>query len=147
MIDICGQNAIKMRISIFRKAHFNAAHRLYVDSWTKEQNESVFGLCCSPNFHGHNYDIEVKVTGEVDPVTGILMNLKDLKDIIQKHIEDRFDHKNLNLDIEEFKTLNPSAENVCFIIHKILREHIDADLDLQVRLYETPRNFVEYPAS
>lgn len=136
-----------MRISIFRKAHFNAAHKLNVDTWTVEKNKEVFGVCWSPNFHGHNYELIVKVTGEVDPVTGMLINLKDLKDIIKVHIEDRFDHKNLNLDTEEFKDLNPTAENVCYVIWKILREQIDRKFDLQVRLIETPRNFVEYPAS
>lgn len=135
-----------MRISIVRKAHFNAAHRLYVDSWTKEKNDEVFGLCASSNYHGHNYDIEVKVTGDIDPETGMLMNLKDLKDLIKAQIEDRFDHRNLNVDVDEFKDLNPSAENVCIVIHQILREHIDLKYDLHIRLYETPRNFVEYPA-
>ena len=137
----------EMRISIFRKAHFNAAHKLHVDAWSESKNKEVFGVCWSPNYHGHNYDLIVKVTGEVDPVTGMLINLKDLKDLIKIHIEDRFDHKNLNLDVEEFKNLNPTAENVCYVIWQILREQLDEKFDLQVRLIETPRNFVEYPAS
>ncbi len=135
-----------MRISVFRKAHFNAAHRLYRADWSKEKNEQVFGLCCSPNYHGHNYDLEVRVTGEVDPETGFLIDLKVLKEIIKKHVEDRFDHKNLNLDVEDFKTMNPTAENICFVIWKILREQLDDKFELGVRLYETPRNYVEYPA-
>jgi len=135
-----------MRISVYRKAHFNAAHRLYVDAWSQEENEKIFGLCCSPNFHGHNYDLEVRVTGEVDPVTGMLIDLKVLKDIIEEHIEDKFDHKNLNLDIEIFKTLNPTAENICFVIWEILRAQIDPNMEIGVRLFETARNYVEYPA-
>lgn len=135
-----------MRISIFRKAHFNAAHRLFVPSWSDEKNEEIFGRCANPNFHGHNYDLEVKVTGEIDPETGILMNLKDLKNIIKEHIEDRFDHRNLNVDVEEFENIIPSAENVCVVIYNIMRAQLDDKYDVQVRLYETPRNFVEYPA-
>lgn len=135
-----------MRISIFRKAHFNAAHRLYVSEWTDEKNSEVFGLCSNPHYHGHNYDLEVRVTGEIDPLTGILIDLKFLKDLIAAEIEDRFDHKNLNTQTEEFKHLNPTTENICFVIWKILREKLDARYDLGVRLYETPRNFVEYPA-
>ncbi|MCL4119481.1 UNVERIFIED_CONTAM: hypothetical protein GTU68_067357 [Idotea baltica] len=136
-----------MKISIFRKAHFNAAHRLFVPSWTDQKNDEVFGRCANPNFHGHNYDIDVKVTGHIDPETGILMNLKDLKKIIKEQVEDRFDHKNLNVDVVEFENIIPSAENVCVVIYNIMREHLDPKFDVQVRLYETPRNFVEYPAS
>lgn len=135
-----------MRVAVFRKAHFNAAHRLHVPDWSEEKNKSVFGLCSNPHFHGHNYDLEVKVTGEVDPLTGMLIDLKDLKDLIYHQIELRFDHKNLNLETEEFKNLNPTAENICFVIWQILRSHLDKKYDLAVRLYETPRNFVEYPA-
>jgi len=135
-----------MRISVYRKAHFNAAHRLHVDSWTDEQNNKVFGLCNSANFHGHNYDLEVRVTGEVDPVTGMLIDLKVLKDLIHKYIEKRFDHKNLNLDTEEFKTLNPTAENICYVIWQILSEKLGEQYEIGVKLFETPRNFVEYPA-
>ncbi len=135
-----------MRISVFRKAHFNAAHRLHVDSWSEEENKSVFGLCNSANFHGHNYDLEVRVTGEVDPVTGMLIDLKVLKDIIDEHIEQRFDHKNLNLDTEEFKTLNPTAENICYVIWQILSKELGEKYEVGVKLFETARNFVEYPA-
>lgn len=136
-----------MRVSIFRKAHFNAAHRLAVPQWSQAENDAKFGKCASANFHGHNYDLEVKVTGEVDPITGMVIDLKYLKDIIEEHIEERFDHKNLNLDVDDFKEIQPSAENIAIVIYNILREKLDASLDLQIRLYETPRNFVEYPAS
>ncbi|TXB61766.1 6-pyruvoyl trahydropterin synthase family protein [Phaeodactylibacter luteus] len=135
-----------MRIAVFRRAHFNAAHRLYNPAWSDEKNQEVFGLCNNPNYHGHNYELEVKVAGEVDPVTGYLIDLKDLKDLIKKEVELRFDHKNLNLDTEEFRNLNPTAENICFVIWNILRSHLDERYDLSVRLYETPRNYVEYPA-
>lgn len=135
-----------MKVAIFRKGHFNAAHRLYNPHWDAERNDKVFGICANPNFHGHNYELEVKVVGEVDPDTGFVINLFDLKSIIGREIEDRFDHKNLNLDCPEFKDLLPSAENVCFVIWGILRSVLDARYDITVRLYETPRNFVEYPA-
>jgi 6-pyruvoyltetrahydropterin/6-carboxytetrahydropterin synthase len=134
-----------MRVAIYRKANFNAAHRLYNPDWTHDHNMEVFGICTSPNFHGHNYDLEVKVIGEVDPMTGMVINLKTLSELIKKEIEDRFDHKNLNLDTDEFRDLNPTAENICFVIWEILREKLDPKYDLAVRLYETPRNFVEYP--
>lgn len=136
-----------MRISVFRRAHFNAAHRLHNPKWTDEKNEQVFGLCNNPNFHGHNYELEVKVSGEVDPETGYLIDLKVLKDMIRDYVELKFDHKNLNIDLPEFKTLNPTAENICYLIWQILREHLDEKYDLSVRLFETPRNYVEYPAS
>ena len=135
-----------MRISVFRRAHFNAAHRLSNPNWSDEKNVEVFGICNSPNFHGHNYELEVKVSGEVDPETGMLIDLKYLKEIIREYIEDKFDHKNINLDVEEFKTLIPTSENICFVIWDILRKKINKDYDLVVRLYETPRNYVEYPA-
>ena len=135
-----------MRISVFRKAHFNAAHRLHNPEWSDEKNREVFGLCNNPNYHGHNYELEVKVTGEVDPETGYLIDLKTLKDLIRTQIEERFDHKNLNLDTEAFKDLNPTAENICYVIWHILRKHLDERYELAVRLYETPRNYVEYPA-
>ena len=135
-----------MKIAVFRKAHFNAAHRLYNKNWSDERNDAVFGLCNNPNYHGHNYEMEVKVIGEVDPETGYLIDLKFLKDLIKAKIEDRFDHKNLNLDTEEFKDLNPTAENICFVIWNILRAELDPKFELVVRLYETPRNYVEYPA-
>ena len=135
-----------MKIAVFRKAHFNAAHRLYNKNWSDEKNDAIFGLCNNPNYHGHNYELEVKVIGEVDPETGYLIDLKVLKDLIKSQVEDRFDHKNLNLDTEEFKELNPTAENICFVIWKILRAELDSKFELVVRLYETPRNYVEYPA-
>jgi 6-pyruvoyltetrahydropterin/6-carboxytetrahydropterin synthase len=135
-----------MRIAVFRTAHFNAAHRLYRPDWSDEQNQEVFGLCNNPNFHGHNYELEVKVVGEVDPETGYLIDLKILKDLIKEQIEGRFDHKNLNLDCPEFKHLNPTAENICYVIWKILSEHLAERYEVTVRLYETPRNYVEYPA-
>ncbi|MAT54797.1 MAG: 6-pyruvoyl tetrahydrobiopterin synthase [Saprospirales bacterium] len=135
-----------MRISVFRRAHFNAAHRLHNPNWSEEKNREVFGLCNNPSFHGHNYELEVKLTGEVDPETGYLIDLKILKDIIYEHIEQRFDHKNLNLDVPEFAHLNPTAENICFVIWNILRQQLPEKFELKVRLYETPRNYVEYPA-
>jgi 6-pyruvoyltetrahydropterin/6-carboxytetrahydropterin synthase len=133
-----------MRISAFRKAHFNAAHRLFNPNWSDEKNEQVFGLCNNPYYHGHNYELEVKVTGEIDPETGFLIDLKVLSDLIKEEIEDKFDHKNLNLQLEEFKTLIPTAENICVVIWQILRAKLDQKFDLAVRLYETPRNYVEY---
>lgn len=136
-----------MRVSVYRKAHFNAAHRLNNPNWTAEKNKSVFGKCNNDHFHGHNYNLEVKVTGEVDEETGYVMDVKILADLIKEEIEDRFDHKNLNLDTEEFKTLNPTAENIAIVIYGILRAKLDDAFDLQVRLYETDRNFVEFPAS
>lgn len=135
-----------MRIAAYRKAHFNAAHRLHNPAWSNEKNREVFGLCNNPNYHGHNYELEVRVVGEVDPATGYLIDLKVLADLIEEQVERRFDHKNLNLDTPEFSQLNPTAENICFTIWQILRQHLDARYDLQVRLYETPRNYVEYPA-
>lgn len=134
-----------MKVAVIRKSHFNAAHRLYVDSWSNEKNVKVFSKCCNPYYHGHNYEIEVKVVGEVDPISGMVIDLKVLKEIIEEHISDYFDHRNLNEEIEEFKTLNPSAENIAIVSYNILREKIDSKLDLFIKLYETPRNFVEYP--
>lgn len=134
-----------MRISAFRRAHFNAAHRLHNPDWPEEKNRAVFGLCNNPNYHGHNYEVEVRVTGEVDPDTGYLIDLKDLKDLIREEVEERFDHKNLNLDTEEFKNLNPTAEHICYVIWQKLRARLDERYELGVRLWETPRNYVEYP--
>ena len=136
-----------MRISAFRKAHFNAAHRLHNPNWSDEKNKAVFGLCNNSLYHGHNYDLEVKVTGEIDPDTGYLIDLKILKDVIKEQLEDSFDHKNLNLETEEFKELNTTDENICIVIWRILSEHLDKRYDIQVRLYETPRNYVEFPAN
>lgn len=134
------------KVSVFRQEHFNAAHRLYYSGWDDAKNEKVFGKCALPHYHGHNYDLEVKLTGKPDKKTGYVMDLKELSDLIRKEIHTRFDHKNLNLDTKEFKDLNPTAENIAIVIYKLLRPHIDKKLDLQIRLYETPRNFVEYPA-
>ncbi len=135
-----------MRIAIFRKAHFNAAHRLHNPKWSDEKNKEIFGLCNNANYHGHNYELEVKVVGEVDPETGYLMDLKYLKDIIKINVEDKLDHKNLNLDVPELKDIMPSTENVCYFIWNVLQQKIGKDYDVTVRLYETPRNYVEYPA-
>ena len=135
------------RISVFRKEHFNSAHRLFNRGWDDQKNLDVFGKCAYPNFHGHNYELEVKVTGKPDKATGFVMDMKELGAIINEEVHSRFDHKNLNLDTKEFKKLNPTAENIAIVIYKLLRPRIDKKFDLQIRLYETPRNFVEYPAS
>lgn len=135
-----------MRISVFRKEHFNAAHRLHNPQWTDEMNAQVFGKCNNPNFHGHNYDLIVKVTGEIDPQTGYVIDMKVLSDIIKAQVLDRFDHQNLNLDVPEFKQLNPTAENIAVVIWQLLRPHVNQNLDLKITLYETERNFVEVPA-
>lgn len=134
-----------MKVAVYRKAHFNAAHRLYNKSWSEDKNNEVFGLCNNANWHGHNYELEVKVVGEIDPETGYVIDLKVLKDIIKKEVEDRFDHKNLNMDCPEFAELNPTAENIAVVIYDLLKAQLGDKYDLQVRLYETPRNFVEYP--
>ena len=135
-----------MRVAVYRKAHFNAAHRLYKPAWSHDKNNDVFGLCNNVNWHGHNYDLIVKVVGEIDPETGYVVDMKILKHLIRQEIEERFDHKNLNLDCVEFKGINPTAENIVVVIYNILREKLESHLDLQIRLYETERNFVEYPA-
>jgi 6-pyruvoyltetrahydropterin/6-carboxytetrahydropterin synthase len=134
------------KVSVYRKEHFNAAHRLNVTEWDEATNQKVFGKCNLPNYHGHNYELEVKVTGVPDPRTGFVMDMKALSDLIRHEVLLRFDHKNLNLDTTEFRTLNPTAENIVIVIYDLLRPHINKSFDLQVRLYETPRNFVEYPA-
>lgn len=134
-----------MKVSVFRKENFNAAHRLYNPAWSDDVNNDVFGKCALPNYHGHNYELQVKVTGEVDEETGYVMDMKVLSDLIQKYVVERFDHKNLNLDTKEFKSMNPTAENIAVVIYNLLRPQIDENVDLQIRLYETPRNFVEYP--
>lgn len=133
------------KVAVFRREHFNAAHRLFVPSWDNARNDAVFGKCNNPHFHGHNYELVVRVVGEPDPLTGYVMDLKLLSDIIQEHILEKFDHKNLNLDTEYFRELNPTAENIVIVIYEILRTKIREELDLSVRLYETERNFVEYP--
>jgi 6-pyruvoyltetrahydropterin/6-carboxytetrahydropterin synthase len=135
-----------MRISVYRRAHFNAAHRLHNDAWSDEKNKEVFGKCNNPHYHGHNYELEVKLTGEVNPDTGYLYDLGKLKNIISSEIEDRFDHKNLNLECIEFKNLNPSVEHICYVIYNILREKIEPAYDLKIKVWETPRNYTEYPA-
>ncbi len=134
-----------MKVAVIRRAHFNAAHRLHNPAWTDERNRAVFGLCNNVNYHGHNYELEVKVTGEVDPDTGYVIDLGWLAELIKAEVENRFDHHNLNLDTVEFRDLNPTAENICVVIWQILRPHLPETHDLQIRLYETPRNFVEYP--
>ena len=133
------------RVAVFRKEHFNAAHRLHNPNWSDEKNKAVFGLCNNPNYHGHNYELIVQVTGSVDPETGYVVDLKYLSDLIKTHVGDRFDHQNLNLDTEEFAQLNPTAENIAIVIYDKLRAELDSKLDLKIRLYETERNFVEYP--
>jgi 6-pyruvoyltetrahydropterin/6-carboxytetrahydropterin synthase len=134
------------KVAVYRKEHFNAAHRLHNPLWDEATNQRVFGKCNNPHFHGHNYELVIKVTGEPDPETGYVMDMKKLSDIAQEHVLERFDHKNLNEDTVEFKNLNPSAENIAIVIYNILREKIDRQFDLQIRLYETERNFVDYPA-
>lgn len=133
-----------MIVTISRKAHFNAAHRLYRKDWTFEQNDAVFGKCNNPNFHGHNYELTVSITGTINPVTGYVMDIKDLSDLIFEEVEKPFDHKNLNLDVPEFENLNPTAENIVVVIWNKIRKRINSELDLEVVLYETPRNFVTY---
>ncbi len=133
------------RVSVFRKEHFNAAHRLFNPSWSAEKNQAVFGLCNNANFHGHNYELIVKVTGPINPDTGYVIDLKHLSDMIKASVIDRFDHKNLNLDTTEFAHLNPSAENIAVVIYELLRPQLGEEYDLHIRLYETERNFVEYP--
>ena len=136
-----------MKVKVSRKEHFNAAHRLFNPEWTSEQNEKVFGKCSNPNYHGHNYELIVSVVGEPDHRTGYVFDMKLLSDLIKENVLMKFDHKNLNLDTEHFKGVNPTAENIAVVIWKILRPKIDATLDLKITLYETERNFVEYPAS
>lgn len=132
------------RVTVHRKAYFNAAHRLHRKDWSDQKNFEVFGKCSNPNFHGHNYDLTVSVTGEIDKETGFVFDLGVLRDLIKSEIEDCFDHKNLNIEVEEFKDLNPTAENISVVIYAKLRKQIPNHLDLKVTLYETPRNFVSY---
>ncbi len=133
-----------MKVKVSRKAHFNAAHRLYKKEWSDEKNNEVFGKCSNPHYHGHNYELIVSVTGEVDQRTGFVMDMKVLKELIYTHIEQALDHKNLNLEVSEFKSLNPTAENIAIVIWEKLRPYIARDKELEVILYETPRNFVMY---
>lgn len=133
-----------MKATVSRHAHFNAAHRLYRKDWDDQQNNAVFGKCNNPNFHGHNYELIIGVTGNIDPETGYVIDIKVLKDIITKEVEEPFDHKNLNLDVQEFADLNPTAENIAVVIWNRIRKHIDSAMTIEVTLYETPRNFVTY---
>ena len=135
-----------MKAAIIRKEHFNAAHRLFNPDWSDEKNQQVFGKCSNPNYHGHNYELLVKLVGEINPATGYVYDMKKLSDLIQEHVIRKLDHRNLNLDTEEFKELNPTAENIAVVIWKILRDHIESHYELKITLYETERNFVEYPA-
>lgn len=137
---------MQAKVAVFRKEHFNAAHRLNNPSWDEATNQKVFGKCNLPHYHGHNYELEVKVVGVPDPQTGYVIDMKILSDLIQEKIVNRFDHRNLNLDVPDFAELNPTAENISIVIYNLLRPEIDASLELSIRLYETPRNFVEYPA-
>ena len=133
-----------MKVSVIRKAHFNAAHRLHNPAWSEEKNQEVFGVCNNPHYHGHNYNLEVKVTGEIDPETGYVIDTKQLAALIRSEIEDKFDHRNLNLDTAEFKELNPTAEHIAIVIWEKLRAKIDSRFELGIRLFETDRNYVEY---
>lgn len=134
-----------MRLSVYRRSHFNAAHRIFNPAWDDEKNEKVFGSCANPYFHGHNYELEVCVTGETDPDTGYVYDLGHLQHIIEEEVEARLDHKNLNLQVEEFKELIPTAEHICYVIYTWLRKRIASSYDIRVRLWETPRNSVSYP--
>jgi len=134
------------KVSVFRKEHFCAAHRLNNPEWDANKNVEAFGKCNNPNYHGHNYELVVKITGEPAPDTGFVIDLKVLSDLLKEHITNKLDHRNLNLDVAEFSHMNPTTENIAILIYNILREKIDDALELQVRLYETERNFVEYPA-
>ncbi|MBM1107956.1 6-carboxytetrahydropterin synthase [Aurantibacter crassamenti] len=132
------------KVKVSRKAHFNAAHRLYRKDWSAEKNSEIFGKCSNPNFHGHNYELIVSVTGQIDQKTGFVMDMKVLKDLIKIEVEEELDHKNLNIEVAEFKNLNPTAENIAVFIYNKLRPHITTEKELEVTLYETPRNFVSY---
>ncbi|PZR39493.1 MAG: 6-pyruvoyl tetrahydrobiopterin synthase [Azospira oryzae] len=134
-----------MKVAVTRKEHFNAAHRLHNPEWTDDKNQMVFGKCNNPNYHGHNYDLEVTLVGTPDPATGYVYDLKVLSDLIKDHVLHHFDHKNLNLDVAYFKDLNPTAENIAIVIWRILRQQIDNQYHLKIKLYETERNVVEYP--
>jgi 6-pyruvoyltetrahydropterin/6-carboxytetrahydropterin synthase len=133
-----------MKVTVHRKAHFNAAHRLYRKDWSFEKNDAVFGLCNNPNFHGHNYELIASVTGNIDPETGFVIDVKILKDIIKAEVENAFDHKNLNVEVPEFKDLNPTAENIAVVIYDKVKAKLDPKFHLEITLYETPRNFVTY---
>lgn len=133
-----------MSLTVYRKAHFNAAHRLYKEEWTDQKNSEVFGKCSNPNYHGHNYDLEVGITGDIDKETGFLIDLKILKQIIREEVEDPFDHKNLNLEVAAFKNINPTVENIAIEIYNRINKRLEDQYEISVKLYETPRNFVIY---
>ncbi len=133
-----------MKVTVSRKAHFNAAHRLYRKDWTDEKNSLIFGKCSNPNFHGHNYELIVSVTGDIDKETGYVIDIQFLKDIIKSEVEDAFDHKNLNVEVAEFNELNPTAEYIAVVIYNKIKPKLKPNLDLEITLYETPRNFVNY---
>ena len=133
-----------MKVTVSKRAHFNAAHRLYRKDWSDDKNTAVFGKCNNPNFHGHNYELIVSVTGEINKDTGYVIDIKTLKELIKAEVEDTFDHKNLNIEVSEFKDLNPTAENIAVVIYNKLKPKLDSQLDLEIMLYETPRNFVTY---
>ena len=133
-----------MKVTVSRKAHFNAAHRLYRKDWTNSQNEEVFGKCANPHYHGHNYELIVHVTGSIDPATGYVMDMKVLKELIKEKVEDQMDHKNFNEEVAAFSDLIPTAENMAVVIYNWLKPHIDKKHQLSVTLYETPRNYVSY---
>lgn len=135
-----------LKTAIIRKAHFNAAHRLHNPEWSEEKNREIFGKCNNPNFHGHNYVLEVKIIGDIDPATGYVMDIKELKDIIKSEVTDKYDHKNLNLDVTDFSNLNPTAENIAAVIYRNIKNRLEHNFELKIRLNETERNIVEYPA-
>jgi 6-pyruvoyltetrahydropterin/6-carboxytetrahydropterin synthase len=137
---------MEQKVAVFRKEHFNAAHRLFCADWSDAENKRVFGACSNPNYHGHNYELVVQVNGLPDPITGFVINTKDLSTLVAEEVISRFDHKNLNLDTDVFKNLNPTAENIAIVIFNLLRPKISEKLELKIRLYETERNFVDYPA-
>ena len=136
----------EMDVTVSRKAHFNAAHRLYNKNWSDQENSNEFGKCSNPNYHGHNYELIVNITGKINDDTGYVYDLGKLKNLIKVEIEDRLDHKNLNLDVKYFSEINPTAENICIYIYNLLRKKIEDDFKISVILFETPRNFVKYPA-
>ena len=133
------------RVTVNRKEHFNAAHRLYNPEWSDDKNEDIFGKCNNPNWHGHNYEVIVSLTGEPDPETGYVYDMKKLSNLVKMQVLNRFDHKNLNLDVTEFKQLNPTAENIVKVIYDLLRPEIEDEYEMKITLYETERNYVEYP--
>ncbi|MFZ9045180.1 MAG: 6-pyruvoyl trahydropterin synthase family protein [Cyclobacteriaceae bacterium] len=135
-----------MKVAVYRKEHFNAAHRLHNPTWSEEKNERIFGKCNNPNWHGHNYELIVKLAGDPDPETGYVYDMKILSDLIKEEVTNKLDHRNLNLDVPEFADINPTAENIAKVIYQWLRVKIEAELDLKITLYETERNYVEYPA-